>query len=186
MKKILTLLILFIGLATATNAGERYIVISKADYTLTLYEGDGTPIFTTVCSVGKNMGDKTRVGDCKTPEGTFEIGSIEDASVWHHNCRDGRTRAGVYGPYFLRLRVPGNNSIGIHGTLFNETMGTRASLGCIRLQDEEVLRLRNMIHTGTKVTVLPEGVSNPNTLPVVVPQLASPRHPTNPSIEVEE
>ncbi len=165
----------------------RYIIISKADYTLTLYEADGTPIFTTVCSVGRNMGDKQRVGDKRTPEGTFEIGSIEDASVWHHNIRDGRgSVGGVYGPYFMRLRVPGNNSIGIHGTLFNETMGTRASLGCVRLQDEECLRLRGMIHIGTKVTVLPEGVHNDNILPIVVPQLASPHHPTNPNIEVEE
>lgn len=186
MNKIIAITLLVAASALTAVGADRYIVVSKADYTLTLYEGDGTPIFTTVCSVGKNMGDKTRVGDCKTPEGTFEIGSIEDASVWHHNCRDGRTRPGVYGPYFMRLRVPGNNSIGIHGTLFNETMGTRASLGCIRLQDEEMLRLRSMVHAGIKVTVLPEGESNPATLPIVVPQLASPRHPTNPNIEVEE
>lgn len=172
--------------AAGDTAG-RYIVISKADYTLTLYEADGKPIFTTVCSVGRNMGDKQRVGDKKTPEGTFEIGSIEDASVWRHNIRDGRgSVGGVYGPFFMRLRVPGNNTIGIHGTLFNETMGSRASLGCVRLQDEEVLRLRKMIHVGTKVTILPEGVHNDNILPIVVPQLASPRHSTNPKIEVEE
>ncbi len=183
-------IILAISLITAAlslQAGERYIVISKADYTLTLYDEQDRPIFTTVCAVGQNMGDKQRQGDRKTPEGTFEIGSIEDASVWKHNCRDGRGAVGgVYGPYFMRLRVPGNNSIGIHGTLFNERMGQRASLGCIRLQDEECEKLRNMIHVGIKVTILPEGVSNPRTLPIVVPQLASPRHPTNPKIEVEE
>lgn len=190
MRKLLNLvLMLFVGVSASYSADTsgRYIVISKADYTLTLYEKDGTPIFTTVCSVGRNMGDKQRVGDCRTPEGTFEIGSIEDASVWKHNNRDGRGAVGgVYGPYFMRLRVPGNNSIGIHGTLFNETMGSRASLGCIRLQDEEVLKLRSMIHVGVKVTVLPEGVSNDKTLPIVVPQLASPKHPTNPNILVEE
>ncbi|MCH5346270.1 MAG: L,D-transpeptidase [Muribaculaceae bacterium] len=192
MKKILPIILLMIAaVAGARETGDipagRYIVISKADYTLTLYEADGTPIFSTVCSVGRNMGDKERVGDCRTPEGTFEIGSIEDASQWRHNIRDGRGAVrGVYGPFFMRLRVPGNNTIGIHGTLFNETMGSRASLGCIRLQDEEVLKLRSMIHIGTKVTVLPEGVSNPDALPVVVPQLASPHHPTNPRVAVEE
>lgn len=179
---------IFLGFAAVLQgaAVEPYIVVSKADYTLTLYDESDEPVFTTVCSVGKNKGDKQRQGDCRTPEGTFEIGSIEDASVWKHNTRGGGVRRGVYGPYFMRLRVPGNNSIGIHGTLFNETMGSRASLGCIRLQDEECLKLRNMIHVGIKVTVLPEGVSNPRTLPIVVPQLASPKHPTNPQIEIEE
>ena len=190
MRRVVTALMLLIltvsGLRAEDTSG-RYIVVSKADYTLTLYERDGTPIFTTVCSVGRNMGDKQRVGDCRTPEGTFEIGSIEDASVWKHNNRDGRGKVGgVYGPYFMRLRVPGNNTIGIHGTLFNETMGSRASLGCVRIQDEEMLKLRSMVHVGVKVTILPEGVSNENTLPIVVPQLASPRHPTNPTILVEE
>lgn len=186
MKRPLLLIIALIVALGAAFAGERHIVISKADYTLTLYDEDDNPIFTTVCSVGKNRGDKQRQGDCKTPEGTFEIGSIEDASVWGHNCNDGRQRRGVYGPYFMRLRVPGNNSIGIHGTLFNGSMGSRASLGCIRLQDEEAEKLRSMIHTGIKVTILPEGVSNKRTLPIVVPQLASPNHPTNPKMEVEE
>jgi len=186
MTRILTLIIAIVACALTSAARERYIVISKADYTLTLYDENDNPIFSTVCSVGKNRGDKQRTGDCKTPEGTFEIGSIEDASVWGHNCNDGRSRRGVYGPYFMRLRVPGNNSIGIHGTLFNGSMGSRASLGCIRLQDEEAEKLRSMIHTGIKVTILPEGVHNERTLPIVVPQLASPNHPTNPKVEVEE
>lgn len=187
MNRLIIPLLFVLAYALPSRAIEPYIIVSKADYTLTLYNENDEPVFTTVCAVGQNMGDKQRQGDRRTPEGTFEIGSIEDASVWKHNCRDGRGPVGgVYGPYFMRLRVPGNNSIGIHGTLFNERMGQRASLGCIRLQDEECEKLRKMIHTGIKVTVLPEGVSNPRALPVVVPQLASPRHPTNPKIEVEE
>ncbi len=153
------------------------IIISKADYTLTVVDSIGHPIFSTLCSVGRNYGNKQRQGDKRTPEGTFFICSVEDASDWGKDCHDGRgKRCGVYGPWFLRLgNVPGCTSIGIHGTCFNGTMGSHTSLGCIRLQNEEIERLVPMVGVGTEVVILPEGQHYDNSLPYMVPQLHSPK-----------
>ena len=50
MTRILTLIIAIVACALTSAARERYIVISKADYTLTLYDENDNPIFSTVCS----------------------------------------------------------------------------------------------------------------------------------------
>lgn len=152
------------------------IVVSKADHTLTVVDDSGHSLFSTLCSVGRNYGNKERRGDCRTPEGTFFIRTIEDCRSWLHDCHDGRGRVrGVYGPYFLRLGgVPHCNSIGIHGTCFNATMGTHTTLGCIRVQNGELVKLMKYIERGTTVEILPEGVPYEPALPVVLPQLGSP------------
>lgn len=176
MKKTLLLLASVIVASAIQLNAKNKIIISKADYTLTVINEDGEPIFSTLCSVGRNYGNKERQGDKKTPEGTFYIKSIENALKWRHNIHNGRGHVtGVYGPWFLRLGgVPNCNSIGIHGTCFNATMGTHTSLGCIRLQNEEVEKLVDLVETGTVVEILPEGESYDNALPYMLPQLGSP------------
>lgn len=58
----------------------------------------------------------------------------------------------------MRLKVPGFRSIGIHGTNEPESIGTRASQGCVRLRNEEIVRLKELVRVGTPVEILPEGV----------------------------
>ena len=62
----------------------------------------------------------------------------------------------AYGPWFLRLDVPGFRDIGIHGTPFPESIGTRATEGCIRLRNEDILDLKPRIKLGTVVIILPD------------------------------
>ena len=101
------------------------------------------------------MGQKQKKGDNKTPEGVFTISQIQKSSQWTHNFKDGKgERKGAYGPYFFRLKVPGNNSIGIHGTCFPESIGTRCSEGCIRVENKELTRLRPYIKVGMKCKIL--------------------------------
>lgn len=153
-RHLIFLLILFISLpVSAAN----HIVISKQDMTLTVYnENDSILLLTTMCC-GKNYGNKTRKGDNKTPEGTFTISMIQDSSSWTYDFNDGHgKRKGAYGPYFLRLKVPGFTSIGIHGTCFPELMGTRTSHGCVRVTNEVLLKLVKLVKVGTKVTITPD------------------------------
>ena len=65
---------------------------------------------------------------------------------------------GAYGPWFLRLDVPGRRDIGIHGTHLPESIGTRATEGCIRLANEDIKDLKERIKVGTVVTILPDTV----------------------------
>lgn len=95
-----------------------------------------------------------KTGDMKTPEGDFTICSIENSCQWKHDFKDGKgVRKGAYGPFFFRLKVPKFKSIGIHGTCKPETIGTRDSEGCVRLHNEDLQRLRDLIHLGMSVTI---------------------------------
>ena len=140
-----------------------YIDISKPNRTLFVFERRCTGISLIaaypVC-LGANSGNKTREGDCRTPESVdgipFSICQIVNASNWHHNFRDGRGSIPAYGDWFMRLdgNYPGN-SIGIHGSTGNRySVPGRGSEGCIRLRDEDIIHLKeNYAFIGMKVYI---------------------------------
>ena len=127
-----------------------FIVISKKDYYLSVYEQQpqGAVLLARYdCAIGLNSGNKTRRGDMRTPHSApgapFHISAIVDSSRWELDFHDGRGKIRAYGPYFLRLDVPGFRSIGIHGsTNVRDSVPGRASEGCIRLRDEDIVQLR--------------------------------------------
>lgn len=153
-------------LKTMKNA--KFIIINKADMTLSQYDYKGELIHNFKVATGKNYGDKTKEGDFKTPEGVFKIEEVIDASTWSHDFKDDKGPIiGAYGPYFIRLQVPGQKGIGIHGTHDNNSLGKRASEGCIRLNNKDLSELVMSINTNAVVVITPgvEDVninSNPN------------------------
>lgn len=137
-------------------ANARFIIVDKEQLQLHLmdYEGNEVKAYGICC--GKNYGDKQVIGDMKTPEGIFRITDVEDASTWGHDFKDGKGRIeGAYGPWFLRLAVPGHKGIGIHGTHKPESIGTRDTEGCIRLANADIEDLKNRVNPGMVVIVLP-------------------------------
>jgi lipoprotein-anchoring transpeptidase ErfK/SrfK len=83
----------------------------------------------------------------RTPESPagkpFKITMIQDASTWRHDFKDGRGNILAYGHWFLRLETPGHSGIGIHGSTNNESsVPGRASEGCIRLRDADIITLK--------------------------------------------
>lgn len=127
-----------------------FIVISKQDLQLIVYAQSGNDTIALaaypVC-VGKNKGQKQGKGDMRTPESSldhpFSITNIQDASTWTHDFGDGRGAILAYGHWFLRLKTPGHNGIGIHGCTNNEnTVPGRGSEGCIRLLDKDIIQLK--------------------------------------------
>lgn len=82
---------------------------------LRLIDYKGQELFTADIACGKNYGNKEKQGDLKTPEGTFKIIDIQDASKWKHDFGDGKGEIeGAYGNHFIRLETPGHKGIGIH------------------------------------------------------------------------
>ena len=131
--------------------GTAFIVISKRDLTLSVYDrsadGDTVIVAQYPCCMGKNKGNKVKRGDMRTPESSagkpFKITMIQDASTWKHDFKDGRGNIKAYGHWFLRLETPGHSGIGIHGSTNNEgTVPGRASEGCIRLLDQDIITLK--------------------------------------------
>ena len=141
-----------------------FIVISKKDLKLNVYadiDGDTLLLATFPVCLSLNKGQKIKSGDMKTPESEpgkpFKIKQIQDASTWEHDFGDGRGKIKAYGNWFLRLETP-FNGIGIHGSTNNEpTVPGRASEGCIRLKDKDIIILKeNYAYVGMPVIIKTE------------------------------
>ena len=145
-----------------------FIVMSKKDYYLYVYEGQGDDTVMVArydACFSLKKGQKKASGDMRTPHCTFDepfsITEIKDASTWEHDFGDGRGSIKSYGDYFLRLKT-GHSGIGIHGSTNNvESVPGRASEGCIRLHDEDIIDLaENYAFVGMKVVIKAEDVDD--------------------------
>lgn len=145
------------------NRDSCFIVIDKPALHLNVYEvqqSDTVLLARYPVCVGKNLGQKEKPGDMKTPECTFNdpftITEIKPASNWTHDFGDGRGDILAYGNWFMRLKTPGHKGIGIHGSTNNESsVPGRGSEGCIRLLNNDLDTLKaNYAFVGMKVVVL--------------------------------
>ena len=169
--------------ANMASADEQHLIrIHKQSYRLELLEdGKAQPLKEYSIAVAKNPGDKQKTGDNRTPtswgsaavipakylgagvgvasaEVPFVVEEICDASFWTHDFGDGKGEiAGAYGPWFISLDT-GWIGIGIHGTHDPASIGTMASEGCIRMHNQDVAELKNLIYgpakgVGTRVVI---------------------------------
>lgn len=165
------------------SADEQHLIkVHKQSYTLELFEeGNAVPLKVYGVAVAKNPGDKQMTGDNRTPTSwgsavaiparyagaavgvpsaqvPFVVEEICDASYWTHDFGDGKgVIEGAYGPWFISLDT-GWIGIGIHGTHDPASIGTMASEGCIRLRNEDVAELKQLIYgpakgVGTRVII---------------------------------
>ena len=110
----------------------------------------------------------------ETPEGRFRVQELVADPTWEHPVtgetvppgpanplgsrwigfhRDCRGRVGFNGRE--HLVVQGCVSAGFHGTPNRSSVGQAVSHGCVRLFDEHVRELFELVQIGTPVTVLP-------------------------------
>lgn len=134
------------------------ILIRKSEFRLYLLV-NGNVVQSWPIALGKNAGQKEVVGDMKTPNGSFPVDEVLDSSDWTHDFGDGKGEiAGAYGPYFISLdtsTLSGGawDGIGIHGTHDPASIGTRASEGCIRMNNEDLRALKEYVNVGMQVTI---------------------------------
>lgn len=97
---------------------------------------------------------KVGLGGDRTPEGSFLISE----KVKNPNGRDD-------GPYGSRGMTLSDTKYAIHGTDEPQSIGADDSLGCIRMSQEDLEELYDLVPLGTKVTIqqggLPATVSVP-------------------------
>jgi len=132
------------------------ILVNKSEQKLRMLDSHGNVVFSCYVSTGKNPGQKIISGDMKTPEGIFEITEILDLNNWYDDAGNGKIEVGgPYGPYFMRMYVPGHTGIAIHGTYKPHMLGKRDSRGCIRVSNDNIRYIVSKCKVGTKVVVLP-------------------------------
>ena len=142
--------------------GPFHAVVDKSEFRMDLYldTSEGTPIYAASFPVGLGEGDST-------PPGLWRIapGSKVVDPDWR-NPRTGQyykpgDPANPIGERWMKLEglddhTRGLDGYGIHGTIDPDSIGRQASMGCIRLNDEGIERLFELLQDGkSTVRVVP-------------------------------
>jgi hypothetical protein len=142
-----------------------YLVVNTSENRIFLYSGEKL-IHEGICSTGSYT--LLKAGDDQewifsTPKGMFRIQGKVTAPVWRkpdwafieeglpvpHANSNLRFERGVLGDYALNL---GDGYL-IHGTLYQRFLGLPVTHGCIRLGDEDLRKVYNALHIGSKVYI---------------------------------
>ena len=139
------------------NSHDGFVVVDKARMKVIKFDKFGREETAYGMACGKNYGTKHKRSDCRTPEGFFAVKQIQNSTDWKYVDDDGNVsqKTGEFGPRFIRLNIPGINSIGIHGTCAPWSIGGRRSHGCIRVKNENILDLVERVDVGMPVIVSP-------------------------------
>jgi lipoprotein-anchoring transpeptidase ErfK/SrfK len=92
----------------------------------------------------------------ETPTGEFEVFSQISEPGWTNPFTNEVMGPGPNNPLgdrWIAFWTDGNNSIGFHGTPNRESIGKAASHGCVRMYNEDVKELYEIVTIGTPVTV---------------------------------
>lgn len=136
--------------------GLHFIIVDKQKLMLSIFNNEGEILRKFPVSVGTGYGNKVKKGDMKTPEGIFTVQEIADAHDWEYDFLDSLGPIkGAYGPWFIRLNVPGQKGIGLHGTHDSSTIGERISHGCIRMKNIDIMYLKSIVKMGSPVIIMP-------------------------------
>jgi len=160
MKRLILILALAVaavwtlGAQSAASSGE-WLYIDKGKMQMTLFSAGNKPLMVFPVGIGMTAGNKRSAYDGRTPEGDdFTVQRIQNFSHVTFDYQDGKGPVYAYGPWFFRLKT-GWKSIGIHGTDRPWTIGKRDSHGCIRMYNEDLVKLKPRVYVGMKVVIVP-------------------------------
>ncbi len=122
------------------------VVVDRQGHGLVAWLGD-VPVMAFQVGLGK---------EGRTPSGTFVVEVKQTEPTWY---TEGRSipfgeEGNILGTRWMGFENrPGVMGYGIHGTAHPETIGTDASMGCIRMRNENVEQLFEIVPRGTEVLI---------------------------------
>lgn len=139
------------------NSHDGFVVVDKSRMKVIKFNRYGVEEVSFGMACAKNYGTKHKRRDSRTPEGFFSVKKIHNSTDWHYVDDDGvrSEKTGEFGPRFIRLNIPVTTQIGIHGTCAPWSIGGRRSHGCIRIKNEDIMKLVEMVDSGMPVIVTP-------------------------------
>lgn len=135
--------------ATATTEQTVRLRLSLSDRKVYVYRGE-TIEATYPVAVGK--------AGWETPTGEFKVITQINQPGWTNPFTDEVMPPGPDNPLgdrWIGFWTDGNNTIGFHGTPNRESVGRAASHGCVRMYNEDIRKLFEIVALGTPVTVEP-------------------------------
>lgn len=157
-------------LAPRLDTIQRFVVIDKTNFNLTLFEqGESdhqpTPLITAPVALGYDRClPAEKGGECYyTPEGEFEIefklfdtDGIQwcipkkmEAEFADKIARGERCWRGIMGQHAMHF----GNSLFLHGTSNPNSIGSRTTHGCVRLRNSDIALLYRLLQEGDKVII---------------------------------
>lgn len=135
------------------NTHNGFLIVDKNTMKLYRFDKYGKELERVGIACARNYGNKHSKGDSRTPEGYFTITGIYDSTDWLFTNDDGYTSParGSFGPRYMRIAP----QIGIHGTSSPGSIGGRRSHGCIRMTNDNIMRIHKLCETGMPVIVSP-------------------------------
>ena len=135
-------------------------IVTKHSFMMDLYLGGapGTPDSMYVCSYPIGLGK-----DDSTPTGTWTIKDRVLHPTYYSPRGEGVIDAGdpknPLGPCWMGLigtdgQAVGKESYGIHGTIEPDSIGHMASMGCIRMHNEDALAVFQLLTEGKSTVVV--------------------------------
>lgn len=94
----------------------------------------------------------------QTPTGEFSVFQKQSDPTWEHPFTGELVPPGPDNPLgsrWIGFWSDGQNSIGFHGTPDESVMGSAVSHGCVRMRNEDVQALYELVNMDTVVVVLP-------------------------------
>lgn len=136
---------------------DAFIIVDKGTMKVNYYNRYGEILHSYGMACAKNYGTKHKKADSRTPEGFFSVEGVYDSTDWLFTDDEGVTseKKGQFGPRFIRLAIPTTSQIGIHGTCAPWSIGNRTSHGCIRITNENIMELKDLVVKGMPVIVVP-------------------------------
>ena len=152
-----------------------WIAINKSKNILTVYQGS---------KIYKKYPVATGKRATLTPEGKFSIVSKAVNPAWGGAGISAPIAGGAsnnpLGKRWMGLSIGGGGQYGVHGNASATSIGTYASMGCVRMINTDVVELYDYIPTGTPVWIgtdskligwgIQQYNSNPGELAVVEPE----------------
>lgn len=131
------------GMRLRVWTGRLNVLVDKSQNLLIL-KSDGDVIKTYRVSTGKNN---------ITPVGTFKVVTKLVKPAWTHEGKviPADSPENILGTRWLGFNIPG---YGIHGTTQPESIGTQATAGCVRMMNNEVEELYDLLPMGTEVVIM--------------------------------
>lgn len=130
----------------------KHIVVDKPHTRLYVMNMFGDTLSRYRVCASRERGQKSGKDDWRTPEGTFHAYGIYNSTDWTYKD----TQDKCYGPFFIALWTPPFWGIGIHGTNSPYSVPGRRSHGCMRMHNEDIVRVKQMVDKDTPITVLPD------------------------------